>query len=109
MQTIGIVLNIRAEDSTAFEAGFREMEQPIWQDLREQGLMRVATLTKLNISTRPVDGAVQYFVACIFEDDRGHHAHDNDPRFEAWNKRADAFQIAEPLVFGGTTLIAEPK
>jgi len=107
MQTVGIVLNVRKADAAAFESGFREMEQPIWQDLRNRGLLRIATLTKLDISTRKVDGAIQYLVTCIFDDDQGHHAHDNDPRFEAWNKRADAFQIAEPFVFGGETIVAE--
>jgi len=43
----------------------------------------------------------------IFADDRGHHAHDNDPRFDAWNKRADTYQLDEPFVFGGDTIVSE--
>jgi heme-degrading monooxygenase HmoA len=107
MQTIGIVLNVGEDQAEAFERGFREMEAPIWADLHARGLVVMATLTKLDISTRKVDGAAQYLVVAIFATDEGHHEHDNDPRFEAWNKRADAYQIAEPFVFGGDTIIFE--
>ena len=65
----------------------------------------MATLTRIDITTRKVDGAQQYLVVAIFATDEGHHAHDADPRFEEWNKRADTFQIAEPFVFGGDTIV----
>ena len=105
MQTIGIVLNVDAKQTEAFEQGFRAEELPIWSDLHDRELLVMATLTRLDISTKKVDGAVQYLVVAIFATDEGHHAHDNDPRFEAWNARADAFQIAEPYVFGGDTIV----
>jgi hypothetical protein len=105
MQTIGIVLNVGANETEAFERGFREMEAPIWQDLHGRGLLTMATLTRLDISTRTVDGAVQYLVVAIFASDEGHHVHDSDPRFEAWNRRADAYQVEQPFVFGGDTIV----
>ena len=105
MQTMGIVLNVDVAQAEAFEQGFRAEEAPIWDDLHARGLLVMATLTKLDISTRKVDGAVQYLVVAIFATDEGHHAHDSDPRFEAWNARADAFQITEPYVFGGDTIV----
>ena len=105
MQTIGIVLNIGRDQVEGFERGFREMEAPIWEDLHGRGVLTMATLTRLDISTKKVDGAVQYLVVAIFATDEGHHLHDNDPRFEAWNKRADAYQIAEPHVYGGDTIV----
>jgi quinol monooxygenase YgiN len=107
MQTIGIVLNVGADQTDAFERGFREQEAPIWRDLHARGLLTMATLTRLDISTRRVDNAVQYLVVAIFASDEGHHAHDSDPRFEAWNKRAETFQIAEPFVFGGDTIVSQ--
>jgi quinol monooxygenase YgiN len=107
MQTIGIVLNVGTDQVEAFERGFREMEAPIWADLHARGLLTIATLTKLDITTRGVDGASQYLVVAIFASDEGHHAHDGDPRFEAWNKRADAYQVAEPFVFGGDTIVSQ--
>ena len=106
MQTIGIVLNIDQARTDEFEHGFREMEAPIWTDLHAQGFLTMATLTKLDISTRTSAGAVQYLVMAIFSSDEGHHEHDSDPRFEAWNRRADAYQVEEPFVFGGDTIVS---
>jgi hypothetical protein len=105
MQTVGIVLNVGLDHIQAFEDGFRAMEAPIWGDLHARSVLSAATLTKLDISTRKTDGAVQYLVVAIFATDEGHHEHDNDPRFDAWNRRADAYQIAEPFVFGGDTIV----
>ena len=107
MQTIGIVLNVGLDQVDAFERGFREMEAPIWADLHARGLLIMATLTKLDISTRKADDAVQYLVVAIFATNEGHHEHDSDPRFEAWNKQADAYQVAEPFVFGGDTIVSQ--
>jgi hypothetical protein len=107
MQTIGIVLNVDQDQADAFESGFREMEAPIWADLHARGLLTMATLTKLDITTKPVEGAAQYLVVAIFATDEGHHEHDNDARFDAWNKRADAYQTAEPFVFGGDTIVSQ--
>jgi hypothetical protein len=105
MQTIGIVLNVDHDQVDQFEQGFREMELPIWEDLHARGVLTMATLTKLDISTVKQDGASQYLVVAIFATDEGHHLHDQDPRFDAWNKRADRYQIAEPFVFGGDTIV----
>jgi hypothetical protein len=106
MQTIGIVLNVGADHVEEFERGFRDRELPIWRDLAERGVLTMATLSRLDISTKPAEGTVQYLVAVIFATDEGHHLHDSDPRFEAWNRQADAYQIAEPYVFGGDTLVS---
>ena len=105
MQTVGIVLNVGADQTEAFERGFREMEAPIWADLHGRGVLTMATLTRLDISTRKASGAVQYLVVAIFASDEGHDLHDSDPRFEAWNQRAEAYQIAEPHVYGGDTIV----
>jgi hypothetical protein len=105
VQTVGIVLNVDKERTEDFERGFREMEAPIWADLHARGLLTMATLSRLDITTKPSDGAVQYLVVAIFATDEGHHVHDSDPRFEAWNKRADEYQLQEPFVFGGDTVV----
>jgi hypothetical protein len=105
MQTVGIVLNVGADQVDEFERGFREMEAPIWADLHSRGVLTMATLSRLDISTKTADGATQYLVVAIFATDEGHHLHDQDPRFEAWNKRADAYQVVEPFVFGGDTIV----
>ncbi|MGH2462888.1 MAG: hypothetical protein ACRDFZ_04580 [Candidatus Limnocylindria bacterium] len=105
MQTIGIVLNVGKDQSEEFEAGFRAQEAPIWADLHARGLLVMATLTRLDISTKRVAKARQYLVVAIFATDEGHHVHDSDPRFDAWNTQADAYQIEEPFVFGGDTIV----
>ena len=44
-------------------------------------------------------------MVAVFATGEGHHEHDNDPRFEAWNKRADTYQISGALAFGGETIV----
>jgi hypothetical protein len=105
METIGIVLNVGTDSVEAFERGFREHELTIWQDLQARGVLMLATLSRLDISTKPSEGAVQYLVSVVFAGPEGHHLHDSDARFEAWNKLADAYQVAEPYVFGGETIV----
>jgi hypothetical protein len=111
MEAVGIVLNIGSDRVEEFEAGFREHELPIWEDFVGRGVMLHASLTKMDISTRPTTGAVQYLISVTFADGEGHHLHDNDPRFQAWNEMADVFQIAPPIVTGGEIIISagEPE
>ncbi len=105
METIAVVLSVKPDAVDAFEAGFREHELPIWEDYKRRGIMLSASIAKMDISTAPRGDAVQYLIAVVFRDGEGHHLHDNDPRFEKWNKRADAYQVAEPYVFGGETIV----
>ena len=83
METIGIVLNVGVGQVEEFERGFREMEAPVWADLRARGVLSAATLSRLDISTQSRDGAVQYLVVAIFATDEGPHLHDPDPRAPA--------------------------
>ena len=105
METVVVVLNVRTEHEAEFEAGFREHELPVWHDLRERGLLERATLNRLDISSRPVEGTTQYAVAAIFASDEGHHAHDGHPGFEKWNAIADRYQAGDALAFGGETIV----
>ncbi len=107
MQTVTVVLSVGRESVEAFERGFREHELLVWRDLLSRGVMLRASLTRLEISTRPVEGATQYLVAVDFATDEGHHEHDHHPGFEAWNKLADKYQIAEAEAFGGDTILHE--
>ena len=83
MQTVGIVLNGGQDQADEFERGFREMKSPIWDDLHGRGVLTMATLLRLDISTVTSDRALRYLVVAIFAGDEGHHLHDSDPRFEA--------------------------
>ena len=105
METVTVVLNVAEQHVEAFEAGFREHELKVWEDLKTRGLLVGATLNRMDISSRPVRGAVQYLVCAIFTTGEGHHAHDAHPGFEAWNKIADTYEVGEPLAFGGETVV----
>lgn len=107
MESVGIVLNIYKEKADEFEQAFRENELPTWQDFHARGRMVMATLNRMDISTVSVDGAVQYLLCVVFADGRGHHEHDDDPRFKAWNEKADVYQIKEPFVFGGKAVVSQ--
>jgi hypothetical protein len=105
METIAVVLSVGADHVEAFESGFRAHELPVWQELHGRGLLVRATLNRLDISSRPVEGAVQYLIMVIFATGEGHHVHDSHSGFQAWNEIADAYQVAEPLAFGGETVL----
>jgi quinol monooxygenase YgiN len=100
-----IVLNIAADKAEEFERGFSAHELPTHKDLYERGLLIYSSLSRVtDISTNRVKGAVQYLVIAVFKSHEGHTAHDNDPRFKAWNDMADAYQVQQPFVFGGNSV-----
>ena len=105
METIGIVLSVGNDQVDAFERGFREHELPVWQELRERGLLIRASLNRLDISSQPVPDATQYLVVAVFATGEGHHVHDSHPGFQAWNQLADTYQVADAMAFGGETVL----
>jgi quinol monooxygenase YgiN len=104
VHTVSIVLNIAPAKAEEFERAFAEHEVPIWADLNERGVLLRASLSPLEISTVEAEGCKQYLVIAQFGSFDGHHAHDADPRFKAWNEMADQYQPEEPYVFGGNSL-----
>jgi hypothetical protein len=104
METIAVVLSVARDRVAEFEAGFRTEELP-WQDYAGRGVMVSASLSRMDISSHPVDGAVQYLIVVLFATGEGHHEHDNDPRFPAWNARANAWQLAHGKAFDGETIL----
>jgi hypothetical protein len=105
METVTVILNVRQGGVEQFEAGFREHELPVWKDLAGRGELVAATLSRLDISSRPVDRAQQYMVVAIFATGEGHHAHDGHPGFQAWNAIADTYQVGDAMAFGGETVV----
>ena len=106
MHIASIVLNIASDQAEEFERGFREHELPTHRDLYERGLLVFSALSRVeDISTNRVEGAVQYLVVAVFHGHEGHSAHDSDPRFKAWNAMADAYQVRDPFVFGGDSVV----
>jgi hypothetical protein len=105
VETIAIVLSVGRDRVDEFERGFDEHELPVWRDLLARGLLIRASLSRLDITTRPVAGSTQYLVVAVFATGEGHHEHDSHPGFQAWNKIADAYQVGEALAFGGETIL----
>jgi len=108
METIAVVLSVKPDSVEAFEAGFRKHELPIWQDFQGRGILVGASITKTDISSAPRGDAVQYLIVAMFADGEGHHLHDNDPRFKAWNELADSYQSGDGMAFGGETFLQVP-
>jgi hypothetical protein len=104
METVAVVLSVSQDQVDEFQAGFREHELPVWRDLEARGLLIGATLNRLDISSSPIEGAIQYLVVASFSTGEGHHAHDAHPGFKEWNAIADSFQVSEALAFGGETV-----
>jgi hypothetical protein len=105
METVAIVLSVGRNRVDEFEAGFREHELPVWEDLQSRGVLVRGSVSRLDISSHTVADSAQYLVIAVFATGQGHHEHDNHPGFAAWNKLADAFQVGEPLAFGGETIL----
>lgn len=105
METIAVVLSVKSEQVDAFEAGFKEHELPIWHDYEAEGVMTRATLTKVDAAFASRPDAVEYLIVVEFATGEGHHRHDADPRFEAWNRIADTYQLDKAMAFGGETIL----
>jgi hypothetical protein len=106
METVAVVLSVANDHVDEFERGFREHELPIWRDFNGRGVMLTASLSRLDISTVGAGAEVtQYLIVVLFATGDGHHEHDNDPRFAAWNAIADAWQVRGGLAFGGETIL----
>jgi hypothetical protein len=108
METVTVVLSVGEDRVDEFESGFRTHELPVWQDLETRGLLASASLNRLDISSNPVRGAVQYLVVAVFHTGEGHHAHDDHPGFKAWNEIADTYQVGDAMAFGGETVLRFP-
>jgi len=105
METIAIVLSVGKDRVEEFERGFEEHELAVWKDLASRGVLVRASLSRLEITTQRTLDATEYLVVAVFADGEGHHQHDSHPGFREWNEMADAYQVAEPLAFGGETIL----
>src|SRR5262245_20980524 len=105
METVAVILSVKPDQVDAFENGFREHELPIWHDFEAEGVMSRASLTRLHISSARRADAVQYLIVVDFANEAGHDRHDSDPRFEAWNRLADTYQVSEGMAFGSQTIL----
>ena len=79
METIGVVLSVGTDRVDEFLDGFRTHELPVWQDLSGRGTLVRASISRLDISSRPVADATQFLIVAVFATGEGHHEHDQPP------------------------------
>ena len=100
-----LVIRIRKDQAAEYEQLFEKDELPRWRDYVERGLFKSARIFRSAFGTHEEDGIANYVIV-VESEGEGHHEHDNDPGFQAFNKRADAFQPEDPFVFGGEPLFS---
>jgi hypothetical protein len=105
VNTVAIVLSVGRDRTEEFERGFREHELPVWEDLQGRGTLIRASLNRLDITSHRIEDAQQYLVVAVFAEEEGHHEHDSHPGFRAWDEMAEAYQVAQPLAFGGDAIV----
>ena len=100
-QANAIIIRIRAEEAEEFERLFGEEELPIWKDLHGAGKLLAASLTRVAFGSEEQEGVQDYVIYAEFPGMAEHSAHDSDPRFEAFLKKARKLQPRGPSVWGG--------
>ena len=100
MQSIAIILRIASDRAAEFESMFEAEEIPIWDDFMARGLFSDCSLTRVTGGGQTPEG-IQDYILHIEATEEGHTAHDHDPRFKAFLKRAQKLQPEEPLVWFG--------
>lgn len=103
-----IVLHIAKDHAKDFEELFAKDELKRWDDYTARGRFLEARLIRCRYSALQSDGIQDYVLQVVTADEHAHHEHDSDAGFEDYNKRADAFQPAEPTVTFGD-LVFERK
>ena len=107
-QTNVIVLRIAKDRASEFEKLFEREQFPNWQKHKASGGFLAASLTRVEFGVEEDDATkgryVNYIVVAKVRDMAAHAAHDNDPSFQAYDKKADEFQVEGPSVWGGTTI-----
>lgn len=100
-----LVIRIDKDRTADYERLFEADELPRWRDYHRRGLFKSARIFKSAFGSHESDEVANYVIT-VEAADGAHHEHDNDPGFQSFNRRADAFQPAEPFVFGGEPLFS---
>ena len=100
MQSIAIILRTAADKGAEFEAMFGAEELPLWDDFTARGLFKECSLTRVTGGGETPEG-IQDYILHIVATEKGHTAHDHDPRFKSFLERAQKLQPKEPMVWFG--------
>jgi hypothetical protein len=99
-----IILRIRSEQADEFEQLFEAEELPLWDEYVAAGKFLISRLARIQFGTEERDDVALYLLYVEVPSMKEHGEHDNDPRFNAFLKKAREFQPESPSVFGGTTI-----
>jgi len=107
-QTNAIILRISRDRTKEFESLFSSEQYPHWEEMHAKRMLLAASLTRVEFGSEEDEakqgGYVNYVVVAKLTDMRAHEAHDSDPRFREYDRKADEFQPEGPSVYGGTTI-----
>lgn len=103
-QANAIILRIRSDQAQDFETLFEAEELPLWDEYTADGKFLKARLARIEFGTEERDDVALYLLYVEVPSMAEHSAHDNDPRFNAFLKKARAFQPEGPSVFGGNVI-----
>jgi hypothetical protein len=105
-QANAIIVRIRKEQQEEFERLFEQEELPIWDEFVSDGKFLKARLARIEYGTEERDDVVLYLIYAEVPGMAEHGAHDEDPRFLAYLKKAREFQPEPPSVFGGEVVFS---
>ncbi|MEA2461753.1 MAG: hypothetical protein QOH90_1930 [Actinomycetota bacterium] len=100
-QANAIILRIRASEAEEFERLFEAEEIPLWDEYTAAGKFLKARLARIEYGTEEREDVALYLLYVEVPSMAEHSAHDRDPRFNAFLKKAQQFQPEPPSVFGG--------
>lgn len=103
-QANAIILRIRADQTQDFETLFEAEELPLWDEYTAAGKFLKARLARIEFGTEERDDVALYLLYVEVPSMAEHSAHDSDPRFNAFLKKAREFQPEGPSVFGGNVI-----
>ena len=100
-----LVIRIDKKRAGDYERLFEQDELVRWRDYHRRGVFKSARIFRSAFGTHESDDIANYVIV-VESEGEGHHEHDNDPGFQAFNKKADVFQPEDPFVFGGEPLFS---
>jgi hypothetical protein len=107
-QTNAIILRIAKDRTLEFEKLFEAEQYPRWKQFHAKGMFLAASLTRVEYGSEEDDAKkgkyVNYIVYAKLTGMEAHTAHDEDPAFKEYDRKAEAFQPEGPSVWGGTTI-----
>jgi hypothetical protein len=100
-QVAAIVIHVRAEDAADYEKLFETEELPRWREYHAAGKFLNARFMRAEFGSDERPEVVKYVIVVETPGMAEHSEHDGDAGFQDFDRRVEAFQPEEPLVYGG--------